>query len=134
MFTCDFEPTICKSNAAVEATEDTEAVAEVVAKYSGKIKLKPLSYEDRLDLIEQQTIIQAEAGDDDQKKMMALLKFAKDFARHRLADFFVSSTLVRLEDGYAFDSLEKIKYDGPTSNCIPEVSTAIISGELSLGK
>lgn len=122
MLTCDFEPSICKST------------PEIPAKFSGKIKLKPLAYEDRLELIEAQSLAQSDAKDDEQKKTMALLSFAKDFARNALPGFFVSSTLTRLEDGYLFDSLEKIKMDGPASSCIPEISAAIVSGDLSLGK
>ena len=122
MLTCDFEPTICKS------TEESPA------KYAGKIKLKPLAYEDRLEIIEEQAIAQANAGDDDARKTLALVTFAKEFARDRLPGFFVSSNITRLEDGYVFDSLEKLKLDGPASGCIPEMSSAIISGGLSLGK
>lgn len=119
MYTCDFVPSICKGESP---------------KFIGSIKLKPLSYEERLDIIEEQAIIQGEAGDDDGKKALALLKFARMFSREKLKDYFISSSLLRVEDGYAFDSLEKIKMDGPASSVIPEISTALISGELSLGK
>lgn len=116
---CDFVPSICKG-------ED--------AKYSGKLVLKPLSYEDRLDLIEAQAQEITEAGEDDGKKAMALLRFAKNFSRNNLADHFVSSTITRIEDGKVFSTLEEIKIDGPVSGIIPEVCSALISGQLSLGK
>jgi hypothetical protein len=121
--TCNFQPSICKVS-----EENPEP------KFSGEIKLKPLAYEDRLEMIESQSLAHFESSDDVEKKSMAMLRFAKEFARDKLESFFISSTLVRLSDGYAFDTLEKIKYDGPASTCIPEISAAIVSGSLSLGK
>jgi hypothetical protein len=121
--TCNFQPSICKVS-----EENPEP------KFTGEIKLKPLAYEDRLEMIEAQSVAHFESGDDDAKKSMAMLRFAKEFARDKLESFFVSSTLTRVSDGYLFDTLEKIKFDGPASTCIPEISAAIISGSLSLGK
>lgn len=126
-FTCDFVPAICKPS--------TELVNDVTfekqAKYSGSITLKPISYDDRLDFMEAQTV--AMSGDESQR-MVALLGLAKDFSRNHMGKYFVSSSIVRLEDNYVFDSLEKIKMDGPVSACLPEISMALISGGLSLGK
>lgn len=118
-FACEFVPTICKAS------------EESPAKYSGSITLKPISYDDRLDFMEAQTV--AMSGDESQK-MIALLGLAKDFSRNHISKYFVSSSIVRLEDNYVFDSLEKIKMDGPVSACLPEISMALISGQLSLGK
>lgn len=121
MLTCEFVPSICKPS------------GETPAKYSGSIRLKPLSYEERMEMIEAQVAAQA-AADTDEKKGMALLAFARHFSREKLAEYFVSSSITRLDDCYLFDSIEKIKYDGTVSSVIPEIANALISGELSLGK
>lgn len=119
MLTCQFEPSICKKENAP---------------FRGKIELKPMAYEERLQIMEAQALAIAEAGEDEKLKTMALLKFAITFSRDYLEQYFVSSSIVRVEDGYAFDSLEKIKIDGPASTMIPEITNVLISGELSLGK
>jgi hypothetical protein len=93
-FVCDFVPSICKGEEP---------------KFKGKICLKPMSYEERLDIIET-SLMGAEDGDEN-KKNMSLISFSKEFARNKLKDFFVSSTLVRVEDNYLFDSLDKLKLD-----------------------
>lgn len=141
-FVCAFVPSICKPTPAVLGTKDEPAdlnnlsaaifTPEVPAKYIGKIMLKPMAYEERLDIIE--TSMMGAEGGDENTKNMSLISFSKEFARNKLKDFFVSSTLTRVEDNYLFDTLDKLKLDGPASSCIPEMSMAIISGQLSLGK
>jgi len=133
MFTCDYEPSYCRAIPSV-VNEDGTVTAEIPATFSGKVKLKTLSYEERLDIMEEQSVNAVEAGEDELKKVMAILRFSKEFAKNKLSELFVSSTLVRLEDGYVFDSLEKIKHDGKASTAIPEITAAIVSGSLSLGK
>lgn len=115
-FVCNFVPSICKGDDA---------------KFKGSISLKPMAYEERLEIIE---LSMMSAEEDESKKTMALMSFSKDFAKNKLKEFFVSSSLVRIDDNYLFDSLDKLKLDGPASSCIPEMSMAIISGQLSLGK
>lgn len=113
-----FTPGIC------EKTKDKDGERD--GAYKGTITLRVPSYDEKMEFPELSEIIALAKGQEDSKEARKIqLSFVRQIVRDHLPKFFVKSSVVRVADNFAFDTLQKMQYEHDFSSVFIELATEL---------
>lgn len=130
--TREIVPTICLDRPAIALHADANGVEhpEVPmrpAAYAGKVVLRALTYEERMDIVD----MEIGEGDTEETvseriKKKGNMKMVRLLAK-RLPEFVVSVDIKRLDDGYHFTTLDDLLIDSDMAGTVTELALALVA-------